>query len=121
MTAATKLAIRQWAIRTLRKLVWRADEWIHRQEMKLREETHDLSEVCLSREPEAHKRREHHLAPGQRLAASSGPEGHDSPQKNQSDTGPGKAVARPIRASGPLFKQKRRRVTAAEFDLRFAR
>lgn len=36
MKPQTKLALKRWAVRQMRKLVWLADEWIHKQELKLR-------------------------------------------------------------------------------------
>lgn len=112
MTRETKLAIRRRVLSVLRAIVWHVDEWLHRQEIALREE--------LNAEPKAHERRGQHPATGHRLTVSPGSGGHASPQKNQADTE--KRVmpqARPLRAFGPTFK--RRRMTAAEFDLRFAR
>jgi hypothetical protein len=109
MKADTKLAIRKWAIRTLRKLVWRADEWIHRQEMALREVTHDLS-VSVPVEP----------------ARTAGQEGQAVPYFDpfpQDEFLRGGIRGRHARRgeSKRPAKAPRRRMTAAEFDLRFAR
>lgn len=109
MTPATKLAIRRWAIRTLRKLIWRADEWIHAQEMKLREVSHDLS-VSVPVEP----------------ARAAGKEGQAVPHFDpfpQNEFLRGGIRGRHARRGEPQrgTQKKTRRVTAAEFDLRFAR
>ena len=37
MDSALKKKLWQWTLRRLRSLVWIADEWIHAQELKLRE------------------------------------------------------------------------------------
>ena len=38
MKTETKLWLRKKTLMTLRAIIWRADEWLHRQEVKLREE-----------------------------------------------------------------------------------
>ena len=112
MKPETKLALRRWTIRQLRKLLDFLDDRLHAAEVSLREE--------LSCEPEAHKKREHHLATDHRLAVSSGTPGHDSPEKNQADTEKSvMAQARPLRASGRQLTRRRGK-TAAEFDLSLA-
>lgn len=109
MKAETKLAIRRWTIRTLRKLIWRADEWIHRQEMALREESHDLS-VSISLES----------------AGASGKAGEAVPHFDpfpQDELLRDRVRGRYARSGEPQRRaqKKTRRITAAAFDLRFAR
>ena len=121
---------------TLRAIVWHADEWLHRHEMAYREE--------LSAQPEAHKRWGQHPAQSTAHAISSGQaRGHASPGECRRDSASGNAPSDSFRASGralvrETFEQwearksgiaviskkqarERRRLSAAEFDLRFAR
>lgn len=110
MKTETKLALRRFAIRMLRKLVWRADEWIHRQEMALREEGHDLS-VCVPVEPP-------------RTTGEKGPAVPHFDPFPQDEFVQRRIRGRHARGSEPQRageKKTRRRITAAEFDLRFAR
>jgi hypothetical protein len=108
MKAETKLALRRWTVRTLRKLFWRADEWIHSQEMALREETHDLS-IPLPLE-------------------SAGPAGEAGQAVPHFDPFPQDELllhrvrGRHACGSQPQrpAQKKARRVTAADFDLRFS-
>lgn len=38
MTPETKLKLRKWALMALRSIVWNVDEWLHAQELQLRED-----------------------------------------------------------------------------------
>jgi hypothetical protein len=109
MKPETKIALRRWTIRTLRKLLWHADEWVHRQEMTLREESHDLS-IPIPLEP----------------AGAAGKEGPALPAFDPfpQDEFLRDRIRRPHARRGEPQRpaqKKTRRVSAAEFDLRFAR
>lgn len=43
-----KRAIQRWALRIGRKLLWRADEWVHAQEVRLREPRADVASITAS-------------------------------------------------------------------------
>lgn len=52
MKPQTKLAMKRWAVRQIRKLLWMADEWVHAQEVALRDSEQALHEThtqCLKR------------------------------------------------------------------------
>jgi hypothetical protein len=108
MKAETKLRLRKWALMTLRAIVWHVDEWLHRQEVRLRDELAGLS-VHLSMESPRPAR----------------PQGAtvSCPYPFPSD----ELLRHRIRGRIPLERQpqrstekKIRRVTAATFDLRFS-
>lgn len=106
MTRETKLALRRRVLSVLRAIVWHADEWLHRQEVALREE---LS-LRLPVEPP-------------RPARPQGPT-VSCPYPVPTD----ELLRDSIRGRFPgdrlpqrTTKSRRRRMTAAEFDLRFAR
>ncbi len=42
-----KLRLRKWILMTLRALVWRADEWLHRAELRLREDLEAAKKLTL--------------------------------------------------------------------------
>jgi len=45
MKPETKLKLRKWALMTLRSIVWSVDEWLHAQELRLREDLEQLSSL----------------------------------------------------------------------------
>jgi hypothetical protein len=49
MKPQTKLALKRWTVRQIRKLLWRADEWIHSQEVKLRLEAEQVAAATCTR------------------------------------------------------------------------
>lgn len=110
MKAETKLLIRKRVLMTLRAILWHADEWLHRQEVKYRD---DLSARKTRTDPAASR--------------SEKPGGH----QDMLHRCPGRAENEAFqqweaRKSGIAVVSKkqsreRRRVSSAEFDLRFAR
>ena len=42
MKPETKLKLRKWALMALRSIVWTVDEWLHAQELRLREDLEQL-------------------------------------------------------------------------------
>ena len=100
MNPKTKLWLRRRLLMTLRAIVWHADEWLHRQELQLREE--------LER-----------AAPG-RVAIPIAKVGSTPTARSKVET----FQQWEARRSGvaPMAKKSRRRgLSAAEFDLRCAR
>jgi len=108
MKIETKLALRRFALRWLRKLVDVADDRLHAAEVKMRE---DLSRT---RVPQAVSQydppsvRSVHTTP----AASSGGESFEQWEARRSGVAP---------VSKKAARQRRERQGAAAFDLRYAR
>jgi len=102
---ATKLWIRKRALMTLRAILWRADEWLHRRELALRQDL-DLHKTLGSRETPA------------RMA------GPALPRKTPPAIVRESFLQWEARRSGvsPITKPHRRRgISAADFDRSFAR
>ena len=101
MKTETKLWIRKRLLMLLRAIVWRADEWLHRQELALREE--------LER-----------AAPG-RVAKPIAEAGSTPAARSKKVETFAQWEARRSGVA-PIAKPSRRRgLSAREFDLRFAR
>lgn len=113
MKPATKLALRRRVLMTLRAILWHADEWLHRQELALRE---DLERVAEAR-AEIHSPKA-----GSTPAARSKTETFQQWEARRSGviiTDGCKARGKTTPLKGLIRRQ--RGVPAAEFDLRFAR
>jgi hypothetical protein len=106
MKPETKLALRRRLLMMLRAIVWHADEWLHRQELQLREE------CAAARAPVTPTRDRGDMVEVFGV-------GRVPPQRRIETFQQWEA-----RRSGvaPVAKKSRRRgLSAAEFDLRFAR
>jgi hypothetical protein len=101
MKPETKLALRRRLLMILRAILWHADEWLHRQELALREE--------LERVAPARAEKIHSPNAGSTPAARSKVETFLEWEARRSGVAP---VAK---------KSRRRGLSAREFDLRFAR
>jgi hypothetical protein len=125
MKPETKLAIERWALRLLRTLVWRLDEWIHKRELELRPpdaleqsiERPDLASYSMANpfpsqvERACRMQRVQPLGSVTRVRPATGlivTDGCKTPGK----TAPLNTLSR---------RPRRRGISAAEFDLRFAR
>lgn len=127
MKPETKRALKKWALMTLRSILWRVDEWLHRQEVKFREQLLEESTKNVGRI---------------RSASAIGCPGESSranvrmPRSFSLPTGEHERMALQAtsretfaqweaRKSGVAVitkkQARRRRATAGDFDLRFAR
>jgi hypothetical protein len=117
MSPATKLWLRKRALMLLRAIVWRVDDWLHRQEVALRDELVLQNAVHGHREVAGRAELRKAASPARSFGADSS-----------------KSTERPVhqetfqqweaRRSGVAViskKSARRRMTAAAFDARFAR
>jgi hypothetical protein len=110
MKPETKLWLRKKTLMALRALLWRADEWLHRQEVALREDLSGRDQVSAKAASEAEK-----TDPSQDML-------HRAPAR------PGSETFREweARKSGIALvtkkeaRRRRERVTASAFDLRFS-
>jgi len=108
MTPETKLWLRKKTLMALRSLLWHADEWLHAQEVKLREDLSGRNTRNASAAPECAKpaAREDML--------------HQRPGRSESET----FIQWEARRSGIAVVTKkearRRRMSARAFDLRFS-
>jgi hypothetical protein len=99
MSPKTKLWLRKRALMTLRWLIWHADEWLHRQELKFREELQTVRD-----------------AKGRLGVARQASE----PGEKREDLFHQRVVPRAKARLPGLSVHRRRGKTAAEFDLSLA-
>lgn len=88
----TKLALKRFALRIARRILWHLDEWVHTQELKLRDEPVPIARPVLVE-----------------YAKLADVDVDDSPEEIESTPAPKKPRAR-----------RRRGIPAAAFDLRFS-
>ena len=117
MKPETKLWLRKRLLMILRAIVWRADEWLHRQELQLREEIDGIQKSTT-----AHQRVETpeitcRPAKGSQGATRRAPH-HETFQLWEARRSGVAPVAKKPACAG---RSRRRGLSAAEFDLRFAR
>lgn len=133
MKAETKLALRRFTLRWLRKLVDVADDRLHAAEVQLREELSDLSpQKGESHDPRNGSARPaghsaHHSGtaqPGQQTARSAAIAARDAkpelPAHRHHETFAQWEARRSGVAVVTKREARRRRLSAREFDLRFA-
>jgi hypothetical protein len=130
MKPQTKLALKRWAVRQIRKLLWRADEWIHSQEVKLRLEAEQAVAGTVTRTPSKGRAQSVSVQqPGKTFeqwqagrSASQSPVERSAPLHESCERVPARSGA--DRAGIRPHRQKKR-LTAAQFDstfgLRFSR
>lgn len=107
MKRETKLWLRKRALMVLRAVIWHADEWLHRQEVKFREE---LS-VCVPVEPPRPSRPQ-----GPTVSCP-----YPFPKHELVLCGIRRRIPRGGQPQRIAKGKSHRGLTAAEFDLRFAR
>jgi len=103
MKRETKLWLRKRALMTLRAIVWRLDEWIHAQETKLREE------IELRADPKQSE------PAGNRDRAATTPHARQPETFKQWE-----ARKSGVAVISKKESRRRERLTAADFDRRFA-
>lgn len=113
MKPEVNLKLRKWALMTLGAIVWHVDEWLHRQELQLREE-------IASREATRETGRTGNVVSGSCVQSQVRHTGEPSRTIHQETFLEWEARKSGI-APTPKRQARRRSMPAKAFDLRFAR
>ena len=129
MKPETKLKLRKWAISALRAVIWHADEWLHRREVKLREEIERsarrpdyLAPQLVRRESDALRADTKHSPVRGCDGSVASHNGRRAERSKVTETFPQWEARRSgIAIVSKKDARRRRQTSSSAFDLRFAR